>query len=99
MTLRRHSSALVPAAHHDGPPVIRVAMAGVPRWVRHVRVVPAIALMLWTAAGISLGAAHVLTQRLPRQVPAPLPAVSRPAAPPTLVTVILEPVPELPAKE
>ena len=91
---------LLPAAHDDGPPVIRVAMAGVPAWARGVRVVPAIAVALWTAAGISVGAAHVLMQRLPVRVPAPpAPAVSRPAPPPTLVTVILEPLPEPPVKE
>jgi len=100
VTFRRQSSALVPPAHDDGPPVIRVAIVGVPRWVGRVRVVPAITLALWTAAGISVGAAHVLTQRLPDPIPAPpAPAVSRPAAPPTLVTVIMESVPESPAKE
>ena len=96
---RRQSSALVPAAHRDGPAVIRVAMVGVPAWARRVRVVPAIALMLWTAAGISVGAAHVLSQRLPEPPPAPTPAVARPAAPPTLAPVVLEPLPEPPAKE
>jgi hypothetical protein len=99
VTFRRPSSALVPAANDDGPPVVRVAMAGVPAWARRVRVVPAIALMLWTAAGISVGAVHLLTQRLPEPVPAPAPAMSRPAAPPTLVTVILEPLPQSPARE
>ena len=100
-TSRRQSSALVPAAHDDGPPVIRVAMLGVPRWARRVRVVPAITLALWTAAGISVGAAHVLTLRVTAPLPAPPPAprVSRPAAAPTLVTVIVESVPESPAKE
>jgi hypothetical protein len=87
------------AAHDGSPPVIRVSMVGVPAWVRRVRVVPAIALMLWTAAGISVGAAHVLSQRLPEPPPAPTPAVARPAAPPTLVPVVLEPLPEPPAKE
>ena len=96
---RRQSSALVPAAHVDGPPVIRVAMAGVPAWARRVRVVPAIALMLWAAAGISVGAARLLSQRLPEPVAAPTPAVARPAAAPTLVTVIMEPLPEAPVKE
>ena len=90
---------LLPAAPYDGPPVIRVAMVGVPRWVRHVRIVPAIALMLWTAAGISVGAVHLLTLRLPERVTAPPPRAPRPAAAPTLVTVIMEFVPEPPAKE
>lgn len=101
VTFRRQSSALVPAAHDDGPPVIRVAMVGVPKWVRHVRVVPAIALMLWAAAGISVGAAHVLTLRLPAPAPAhpPVRSVPRPAAAPTLVTVIVEPLTKQPAKE
>jgi hypothetical protein len=94
---RRQSSALVPPAHHDGPAVIRVV--GVPGWARRVRVVPAIALMLWTAAGISIGAAHVLSQRLPEPMPAPKPAVARPAAAPTLVTVIVEAMPKEPVKE
>ena len=99
VTIRRQSSALVPAAHRDGPAVIRVAMVGVPRWARRVRVVPAIALMLWTAAGISIGTAHVLSQRLPEPIPAPKPAVARPAAAPTLVTVIVETMPKQPVKE
>ncbi|HET9271335.1 MAG TPA: hypothetical protein VFO31_24330 [Vicinamibacterales bacterium] len=101
LTSRRPSSALVPEAHDDGPPVIRVAMMGVPRWARRVRVVPAVTLALWTAAGISVGAAHVLTLRVPAPVPAPPPAphVSRPAAAPAPVTVIVESVPESPAKE
>ena len=87
------------AAHDGGPPVIRVSMVGVPAWARRVRVVPAIALMLWTAAGISVGAARLLSQRLPEPVAAPTPAVARPAAAPTLVTVIMEPLPEAPVKE
>lgn len=101
LTFRRQSSALVPAVHDDGPPVIRVAMAGVPRWARRVRVVPAIALALWTAAGISVGAARVLTLRVPAPVPVapPPPRAPRPAAAPVLLTVIVEPVPEPPARE
>jgi hypothetical protein len=85
---------LLPAAD-DGLPVIRVAIAGVPAWARRVRVVPAIALMLWTAAGISVGAAHVLTLRVaaPTAAPPPVRTVPRPAAAPTLVTVIMESVP------
>jgi hypothetical protein len=98
-TFRRQSSALVPAAHVDSPPVIRVAMVGVPAWARRVRVVPAIALMLWAAAGISVGAAHVLSQRLPEPLPAPRPAIARPAGAPTLLSVIVEAVPKEPAKE
>ena len=90
--------ARAPAAHHDGAAVIRVAMVGVPRWARRVRVVPAIALLLWTAAGISVGTAHVLSQRLPEPIPAPKPAVARPAGAPTLVTVV-EAMPKEPVKE
>ena len=97
-SVRRHSSALVPAARDDGPPVIRVAIAGVPRWARRVRAVPAIALMLCAAAGISVGAAHVLSQRLPEPAPAPRPAAARPAAAPTLVTVIAA-LPKEPVQE
>jgi len=87
------------AAHEGGPPVIRVAMVGLPAWARRVRVVPAIALMLWTAAGISVGAAHVLSRRLPEPPPAPRRAVARPAATATRVPVTLQPLPEPPAKE
>ena len=90
---------LLPAAPYEGPPVLRVAMVGVPAWVRRVRVVPAVAVALWTAAGISVGAVHVLSQRLPEQVAPPAPRAPRPAAAPVLLTVIVEPVPERPARE
>ena len=99
LTFRRQSSALVPAAPYEGPPVLRVAIAGVPAWARRVRVVPAIAMALWTAAGISVGAVHVLSPRVPEQVAPPAPRAPRPAAAPVFLTVIVEPLPEPPARE
>ena len=88
----------MPAAHDDGPAVLRVALVGVPAWIRRVRVVPAITVALSAAAGISVGAVHLLSQR-PAQVAPPAPRVPHPAAPPVLVTVIMEPVRQPPAKE
>jgi hypothetical protein len=84
---RMHASAdrVATGLRHDSPPVVRMAVAGIPAWARQVRLVPALAIVLSAAAGISLAASMLLlSQRQGTRVAAPAASVpaQEPAAPP-----------------
>jgi hypothetical protein len=79
--MRTEGGRLTSALRHDGHPVVRVAIAGVPAWARQARIVSAFAVMLTVTAGISVGAVMLLlSQRAAPQIASPATSASTLAA-------------------
>ena len=62
-TIRRGGGRI----RHDRPPVIRLAVAGIPRWARRVPIVPVLAAAFTLTAVVSVGASMLLLSQLPAQ--------------------------------
>jgi hypothetical protein len=86
---------------HDGPPVLRMAVAGIPSWARQARLAPVIAAGFTVVAGISLGLTMLLlSQRDVQRVAAPAASAPLPvAATVPVVMVVAQSAPEPPARE
>ena len=91
---------LTAGPHHSSTPVVRMADAGVPRWVPPARLVPVVAILVSVTAGFAVGMAMLLpSQRDVQRVATPAPSAPiRAAAAPSIVTAVAQAA-ELPPPE
>jgi len=105
--VREATGRVTTRLRHDGPPVLRMAVAGVPPWARQARLAPVIAAGLTVVAGISVGLAMLLlSQRDVQRVaapaasaPVPVAATVSVAATVPVVMTVAQSTPEPPARE